>query len=39
LREELLSGRGMSQDVESDHKGVSLTEEEKEKLRALGYLQ
>ncbi|MBW1853155.1 MAG: hypothetical protein JRJ00_00480 [Deltaproteobacteria bacterium] len=36
LREKLLSGRGMSQDVESD---VSLTEEEKDKLRALGYLQ
>jgi len=39
LREELLSGKGMSQDVESNHKDVSLTEEEKEKLRALGYLQ
>ncbi len=39
LRKELLRGRGMSQDVESNHKDVSLTEEEKEKLKALGYLQ
>lgn len=39
LRKELLNKKDISQDVKMNHKDVSLTQQEKEKLRALGYLQ
>ena len=38
LRKELLSKKSLPTDIEDNHGDVSLTEEEKEKLRALGYL-
>ena len=39
LRKDLLKKRDISRDIERDYKDVSLTQEEKEKLQALGYLQ
>jgi arylsulfatase A-like enzyme len=39
LRKELLSEKSVPPDIKGNHKDVSLTEEEKEKLRTLGYLQ
>jgi hypothetical protein len=39
LRRELLKKETLSQDKEGNYKNVSLTQKEKEKLKALGYLQ
>ena len=39
LRKELLNEKSVLPDIKDSNKDVSLTEEEKEKLKALGYLQ